>query len=313
MTMRVPNLLNNAQSMLDLQRIKQQYSQTVLQLTTGKAIINVGDDPTASAQISNYQSAVDLNSQYISQADTATGQLQNSSTILTSITNDINRLMELGQAGTSGDASANATEVDTIRTDLISLGNTQIQGKYLFSGTVVSTTPPFVDSGPVAAPATQTVTYNGDNATTKVNISSSATVATNIPGDTLFFGGSVAANPAIQGQSSPTDLFGQTAALRDALASNNQAGVQTALTNLKAISARIGVMTTDLGGRENGVTTMQNGLSDFNANLQSQLSTIQSVDYPTAITQLSQESLAQQASLNAMARANQKSLFDYIA
>ena len=313
MTMRVPNLLNNAQSMLELQRIKQQYAKTVMQLTTGKAVVNLGDDPTASAQISNYQSSIDLNAQYISQADTATGQLQNSSTILTSITNDINRLMELGQGGTSGNASANATEVDSIRTDLISLGNTQIGGKYLFSGTAASSNPPFVDSGPAVAPATQSVTYNGDNSTTQLNISSSATVTTNIPGDTLFFGGSVVANPAIQGQLSPTDLLGQTAALRDALTSNNTAGVQTALDNLKAISSRIGVLTTDLGGRENGVTTVQTGLSDFNANLQSQLSTIEAVDYPTAITELNQESLAQQASLNALARANQKSLFDYIA
>ena len=305
MTMRVPNLLNNAQSMLDLQRIKQQYSQTVLQLTTGKAIINVGDDPTTSAQISNYQSAVDLNSQYISQADTATGQLQNSSTVLTSITNDINRLMELGNSGTSGDASANATEVDSIRTDLISLGNTQIQGRYLFSGTVASSTPPFVDNGVAAVPP---VTYNGNNLTTQLNISSSATVTTNIPGDTLLFGG-----PAATSQGTATDLLAQAAALSANLTSQNTAGVQTALTNLKAISSRIGVLTTDLGGRENGVTTMQNGLSDFNANLKSQQSTIESVDYPTAITQLSQESLAQQASLNAMAKANQKSLFDYIA
>ncbi len=57
MTMRVPNLMNNAQSMLDLQRIKQQYSQTVQQLTTGKAIVNLGDDPTSSSLSPTYQSS----------------------------------------------------------------------------------------------------------------------------------------------------------------------------------------------------------------------------------------------------------------
>jgi flagellin-like hook-associated protein FlgL len=43
------------------------------------------------------------------------------------------------------------------------------------------------------------------------------------------------------------------------------------------------------------------------------MSSIQSVDYATAITQLTQEGVAQQATLSTMAQTNQKNLFDYIA
>jgi flagellin-like hook-associated protein FlgL len=96
MTLSVPNLMNNPQSMLDLQRIKQQYSNTVMQLTTGKAIVNLGDDPTSSAQIASYQSSIDLNSQYIAQANSAGAQMQSTSTVLSSMTSDINR--EIGRA-----------------------------------------------------------------------------------------------------------------------------------------------------------------------------------------------------------------------
>ena len=309
MTMRVPNLMNNAQTMLDLQRVKQQYSQTSQQLTTGKAIVGLGDDPNTSAQIMNYQASIDVNDQYISQADRATSQLQSTSTIVATIGTNIDRALDLAQAGLASttDASgraAEAAEVDSLRTALISLGNTQAQGKYLFAGTK-TTTVPFVDNVPAAPPLPQSVTYNGNNGTTSLNLGVSTTVVTNLPGDSLFFG------PG--GQGSATDLLAQVTAVRDALTSNNTAALQTAYDNLKTIRSRIGVVTTDLGGRENGITAIQNGLDDFNANLSAQKSQIESVDYPTAITQLNQQSVAQQASLSAMSKSNQRTLFDYLA
>lgn len=307
MTLRVPNLMSNAQSLLDLQRIKQQYSNTVMQLTTGKAIVNLGDDPTSSAQIANYQSSIDLNSQYIAQANTASGQMSSTSTVLTSMNSDINRVLLLAQEGLSTSntgQAAEASEVDSIRTDLIALGNTQTQGQYLFAGTA-TTTQPFLDNVPATGTTPQSVTYAGNSGLNNLSVGSSTTVTTNIPGNTLFFGPS--------GQGSATDLLAQVTAVRDALTSGNTAALQTATTNLTAISSRIETSGTDMGGRENGLSTLQNNLTDFNANLSSQQSSIESVDYPTAITQLNEESVAQQAALSAMAKSSAKTLFDYIA
>jgi flagellar hook-associated protein 3 FlgL len=309
MTMRVPNLMNNAQSMLDLQRIKQQYSNTVLQLTTGKAIVNLGDDPTSATEISNYQSSVDLNAQYIAQANTASTQMTNTSTILSSILSDVQSVVTQAQQGlastdTPAGMTAGATEVDSLRTDLISLGNSQAQGQYLFAGTD-TTTEPFLDNVPATGTTPQSVTYAGNSGLNQLTVGTSTTVTTNIPGNSLFFG------PG--GQGSSTDLLAQVTAARDALTSGNTAALQTAYTNLQAIATRIDTVQTDMGGRENGASVLQNGLSDFNANLSAQQSQIESVDYPTAITQLNEESVAQQAALNAMSMSNSKTLFDYIA
>jgi len=309
MTLRVPNIMNNAQSMLDLQRIKQQYSNTVMQLTTGKSIINLGDDPTSSAVISDYQSSVDLNSQYIAQATTANAQMQSTSTILTSMNSDISRALTLAQQGlaaatTPTAQSDDATEVDALRTDLISLGNTQAQGQYLFAGNN-TTVAPFQDNVPATGTTPQSVTYTGNSNAITMNVGLSTTVTTNIPGNSLMFG------PG--GQGSSTDLLAQVTAVRDALKNNDNTALQTAYTNLQAISTRIETAGTDMGGRENGLATLQNGLSSFNAILTAQQTTLESVDYPTAITNLNQESVAEQASLAAMAKSNSKTLFDYIA
>jgi len=308
MSMRVPSLMNNAQSLLDLQRIKASYAAVSQQLTTGQAAPNLGDDPSGTALVMNYQSSISLNTQYMGQADTATSQLQSSSTVLTTMGSNISRLLELGQEGLAGTSSPSSrvaigSEVDALRSDLIGLGNTQASGKYLFAGTK-TTTKPFLDNVPAAGGLPQSVTYQGDAGTVRLDLGTSNSVVTNIPGSTLFFG------PG--GQGSATDLLAQTTALRDALTSNNTAALQTAYDNLQTINDRINVAMADLGGRENGITTLKDGLSAFNSNLTTIQSSVASVDYPTAITQFSQDSVAQQATLSVMAKSNQKSLFDYI-
>jgi len=306
MSMRVARVLNNPQSLLDLQRVKQGYSSTVQQLSSGKAIVNIGDDPTGTSQIMNYGSSIDLNSQYMDQVDTANSQLKSVSTVLTTIGTDISRLLTLGQEGLAnttpaGSQAAIASEVDALRTNLISMGNTQVQGKYIFAGTN-TTTKPFVDN-PSTTP--QSVTYQGNSGIINLDVGVSASVATNIPGDSLFFGPS--------GQGSSTDLLAATTGMRDALNSGDQTALATAYDHLQTISDRINVSVAELGGRENGITALKTGLSDFNSNLTSLQSSIASADYPTAITQLNEQGVAQQATLGTIAKSNQRNLFDYLA
>jgi flagellar hook-associated protein 3 FlgL len=302
--MRVPNLMSNSQSLLDLQRIKQQFAETTMQLSTGQAVVNIGDDPSATTQILNYQSSISMNSEYLSQGNTATASLQSTSSLLTTMGNDLNRLLQLGQEGmtstaTAGSQAGIATEVNALRTDLISLGNSQVQGQYVFAGTN-TTTAPFVDSAD-----SETVTYNGNAGIINLDVGPSVQVATNIPGSTLFFGP--------DGEGSDTDILAQAAALRDALNTNNQAAIQTAYNNLQTISARVNVSVADLGDRENGITALQTGLNAFNQNLTTLQTSVQSVDYPTAVVALNQESVAEQATLSTIAKTNQKTLFDYLA
>lgn len=304
MSMRVPNLMTNAQSLLDLQRIKQAYANAVQQVSTGQAIVNIGDDPAGTAQIMQYQSAITQNQEYISQGSTATGQLQAASTALSTMNNDLTRLMELAEEGLSGSATAAsnqdiATEVQGLRTDLISLGNTQWMGNYVFGGSNTTGAAPFVDNG------NGTVTYNGNNQVVNLDLSATATVSVNIPGSTLFFG--------TGGQGSSTDILAQAAALTTALNANDNAGIQAAYTNLQTIAGQFNVSAGDLGSRANGITALDNGLSAYNQTLTSQQSAIASVNYPNAITALNEDGVAEQATLETMAKSNAKTLFDYIA
>jgi flagellar hook-associated protein 3 FlgL len=301
MTMRVASLMNNTKTMMDLQRLKQSYSQTSQQLSSGKQINNIGDDPSRTSQIMDYQSSIDLNSNYLTQLDTATSQLQGASTVVATIGTDIARLLELGQEGLGNDTAvaggpeAIAPEVDAIRTAFINLGNTQVAGRYLFGGSN-TTEVPFDDDG----------SYHGNNKVVELDVSPSASVITNIPGDTLFFGGAGK-------QGTDSDLIAQTQNMATALKNNDQVLLKTTYDNLQSISATINSHAAELGGRENGILALKSGLNDFNSNLTTIQSSLASTDYPAAISKLNQDSVSQQASLNTMARSNSKSLFDYMA
>jgi flagellar hook-associated protein 3 FlgL len=302
MAIRTPDTTINQNLILELQRNRERIATLQEQIATGKRIVHLGDDPTGSALILDFQTSIDQNAAYLKQADSASSFLSAAETGAQSLSDSITRLLEIGQQGLSSTTGANgraalSTEVDGIRTNIISTGNTQEQGKYIFAGTATLTQP---FSGPAAGP----IVYGGDSGLINLGVSSTFSVTTNVPGNTLFLG------PG--GQGSAGDVFQAVTDLRDGLATNNSALIQTAYNNLQAIQARVTQTTTDLGGRQSALTGIQDTLQNVNLDLQSVLNTNQQLDYPSAITDFSTAQTTQQATLSTLAKANQKNLFDYL-
>ena len=192
-----------------------------------------------------------------------------------------------------------AQEVDSIRTNLLALANTQSQGKYIFAGTQTQTIP-FVDTTPPAGP----VVYAGDSGLIKLGVSATATVASNIPGNTVFFGAA--------GQGSTTDIFKAVTDLRDGMSTNNTALIQTASDNLKNILANLNQMQADLGGRQAGLADLQTTLSGFNVTLQGLQGNQQNTDYAKTVTDYTSDQTIQSATLSTLAKSNKQNLFDYL-
>lgn len=302
MSLRTPNPFTNRQTLLDLQRTKERLAVLNEQLASGRRIVRLGDDPTGSALIVDFKTSIERNKQYEKQIAAARSFLQASETSLGSVTEGIARLLELGQQGLSDTTGASgrprlAQEVDGIRSNFLSLANSQSQGKYLFAGTR-TTTQPF--SGPSAGP----IVYAGDGVSIDLDVSVGATVTTNLTGERVFFGSG--------GQGSATDLFQAATDLRDGLNTNNRALIQSAYDNLQAIHSRIQDLTTELGGRQASLEQLEESLGSFNLSLQSIQNTYEALDYPEAITAYTREDTAQQAALSTLAKANQQNLFDYL-
>lgn len=302
MSLRTPNPFQSRQSSIDLQRSKERLAILQEQIASGKRIVRLGDDPTGAALILDFQTSIDRNDAYVQQVSNARSFLKASESAVESLTTDVTRLVELCEQGLSDTSGASgrsriSEEVDSLRSNLISTGNTQEQGKYLFAGTRTLTQP---FSGPSAGP----ITYAGDGNDITLDVSIGNAVTTNVTGDDLFLGSG--------GQGSSTDLFQQVTDLRDALAANDTAGIQTAYTNLKGVLERLSNVATEIGGRENALQQTEDALESYNLSLKAVQKTYQAVDYPTAIQEANTELTAQKATMWTMANANQASLFDYL-
>lgn len=310
MTLRSVNPYTSYQVLTDLQRTKDQLSVLQQQLASGNRLIRLGDDPTASALVLDFQGSIDRNKAYVKQMDSATSFLQTTETSLQSLDTTITRLLELGQQGLSDITSAAGRtalshEVDGLRTGLLSIANTQSQGKYIFAGTR-TTAVPF--SGPAAGP----IAYAGDDQSINLDVAMSTSVSTNLSGNTVFFGGPV--NPATNAGLDPNaDLFQQVTNLRDGLSTNNRALIQSAYDNLKVIQGRVNDQMTDLGGRQATLDQLKDSVQSYNLSLQTIQGSYQDLDYPTAITEYTMAQTAQQASLSVLGKSNALNLFNYLS
>lgn len=305
MTLRTPNPFPNRQTLLDLNRIKELLSVYGEQIATGKRITRLSDDPTGAALVIDFNASIERNNQYAKMISSAGTFLKTSEDALSEVNNEITRLLELGQKGLTGTTGASgriniASEVDGIRTNLVSIANMQSQGKYVFAGTR-TTTQPF--SGPSAGP----ILYAGDGNSIDLDVSMGTTVSTNLPGDQVFFGGSAAT-----AQGTSTDLFQQVTDLRDGLLNNNTAQIQTAYNNLQTILQRINAQTTQLGGRQASLNQLNDAVSAFDLSLKSIKGTYEDLDYPDTITKYTTAQTTQSAAMSTLARANTQNLFDFL-
>jgi len=302
MSLRTASTTQSRQSLLDLQRTQTRLNENTQRISSGNRLTSPGDDPSASAMILDFGTSIGANTQFLKQAGAATNYLTSTESALNTAVSDVTRLMELMPAASGSNASSTAAvapEVDAIRSSLLSLGNTQVQGKYIFAGTNTQTVP-FVDAGL----PTNTISYAGNSGSISVGISAQANVVTNLNGDTVFFGAG--------GQGSSTDLFKTVTDLSTGLSTNNQALVQSAGANLSGILDNLNKMLATVGGRQAGLNDMQNTLSGLNVTLQGLQDNLQATDYPGTMTQFNNDQTIQSATLSAMSKVSKTNLFDYL-
>ncbi len=298
----VPSTLNR-QSLLDLQRTNERLANNQQRISSGNRLVNPGDDPAAAAAIVDLGNSIEANNQFLKQIDSATSYLSPSEDAVNAAVNANMRLQELavgagGSTLSAADRASYLTEIDSIRTNLVSIANTQSQGKYLFAGKL-TTTVPFTDAVPPALPA-----YNGDQGHINLDVTATQSVATNIPGDQVFANG---------GPGSASNFFQAIADLRVGITSNNLAQIQTASNNLTSVLDNLNQVLAELGGRQAGLLALKDTLSGFNVSLQSLQNTKQDTDYPQAAVEYSSDQTAQSATLSSMAKISKTNLFDYLA
>lgn len=297
--MRVTETTMARTSQTNLQRIQQRLQDLQEEVSTGVKISSPGDDPLTAQQILDLQRQVNDGDQYAKNISTGNSFIASQESALSNMGDSLIRLKELALEMSNGTYSAaqrsNAmVEVQQIKEQLISLGNTQSGGRYVFSG-FKNDVPPFDASG----------NYNGDSADITIKVDSSNSVAINYSGEKLLRG-------TVNGVVTGTDIIGTVDNLLNALNTNDVAGVQNTLSGLDNGINQILAARTDIGARMNRLDASKNFIDSTRLYLQKVISDKQDIDIAKAISDLTQQQTAYQAALMSTAKINQMSLLDYL-
>ena len=159
-------------------------NETQLQLSTGKRVNRPSDDPSASIQLLKLSTLKSKTEQYNRNIESARNQLQLQESVLSSVTNVLQRVRELtvqANNATQSDESraAIADEIYNRIDELLQYANTKSpDGEYIFSG-FNARSQAFVESG-------GGYTYQGDQGERMLQISEDLQVAVRSSGVDVF-------------------------------------------------------------------------------------------------------------------------------
>ena len=265
-------------------------------VATGKAITKWSDDAPNATSAERYRSQeADLTSFQRSATD-AQGWLAAADGNLQSMSSLMIRVKELTVSATNGALTATsreaiAAEIDQIRGELHDLGNTTHLGRSLFGGFAAS-----------ALGSTEPVSYTGDGGAVQRQVSPTITLTVNADAKAVF-GFDLGAG---------RDVFSQLAALSTAVRAKDDVGVAGAQTSLQANHDGILKALATIGTTTNRVETAYADGSTALQALATQRSSLEDVDYASAVLQLSAAQAGYQAALGAASKANLPSLADFL-
>jgi len=297
--MRVTNNMVTAGIVAQLQQLETQQSTLQTQVSSGLAVTQPSDNPSAFGQVIQEEGQSSQLAQYNANANQALNLTQSSYGGLQSLTSIYDRATQLATdaSGTLG-ASANqsyADELNQLIEQAVSTANSQFNGNYLYAGTAVNTAP-FTTSTDSNGNITG-VTYVGNSTQTSIPLSATSSVATGTTGTT---------NAGL------ATMINNMIAVRDAMNSGSAAALDTAQTNLINDENTLSDAVAQNGAVQLRIQSEQTQGQSSASELSQLISNQTSADLPSTITKLSQAQLAYQAALETSSRVMQLSLVDYI-
>ena len=291
----------------DLNRTQEQLNQTQAQVTSGKRVEQASDAPADIPEILQLQSNLAQDQQVQTNLGSAGTEVSAADTALQSVISLISQAQSLAAEGASSNVSAAtradlATSVTGLQAELVTLSQTQVNGRYIFSGD--QDTQPAYQLDPtqpegvqqlLTAPATRTITD-----------ASGTAIAVALTASQIF-------DPQSAGAPASGNTFAAVNDLLTALQNNDQAGIATAANELQSANDYVNQQLTFYGAAENRISDATTLAQKFQTQMTSDLGALQDTDIPTAAA-LSQEQLQMQAATSAEASILQmKSIFYYLA
>ncbi len=278
---------------LNLARITEVLNKANQVVATTKRINSLSDDPVGLTQVLNIKSFLANINQLgrnISMGKTWLAGGESALTGVQDLLSSAKALCVQMSSATIGADQRNAAAVTVQNTldEIVSLANTQVNGRYIFAGTDTDNLP-FDSSG----------NYSGDNNAFTLKIGKNATVEVGSDGEDVF-------------KATGNDIFQTLSDLVTALQGNDVGNIQAAMTNLDGNFKHIAVKISDMGSKMVRMDNKENILQSCDIANTKRLSKLEDADIADAIMDLKAKEVAYQAALAASSKVLKVSLMDYM-
>ena len=287
--MRVANKTIYDMIKFNLGNITEEMNKANKVIATQKRITCLSDDPVGLTQVLNIKSSLSNIEQLGRNISMGKSWLAASESALNNAQNMISDVKDLcvQMATATTDATQRASAAETVQNtleEIISLANTELNGRYIFAGSKTD-----------SSPFSQTGTYSGDSNAFTVKTGSNATVEVGSDGDATF-----------------GTIFTTLTDLKSALEGNQVDDIQAAIGNLNTHFDNISGKISDVGSKMTRIEIKESIFQDMKITNTDRLSKIEDADIAEAIIDLKSKELAYQVALESSAKVMSLSLADYL-
>lgn len=260
------------------------------QAVSGRRINRPSDDPGVLTEVHRLYDTVEDLDVYKQNAGFSSDLLNQMDTALSGVHDILVRAREIATAMSSGtytaaDRSGAATEVQELYNSLLTLANTNTNGRYVFAADNYQ-----------AAAFTAAGVYQGANTTPTARVAENQWVQTGYDGSQVF--------------QSNVDLFAAVTNLLTGLQVNNVAAVQTAMTDMQVGTDQISFWRASIGAEVNASDDAAATGEAMSTLLSERLDALINIDESTVYLDVSELRNTYEATLRVSATSSQTSLFD---
>ena len=186
-----------------------------------------------------------------------------------------------------------ANAVGLLLDQAVSLGNTQLAGKYIFAG-YNTNTQPFTKTQIGGSDAVQ---YNGDSHDFQIQVGPQESLEVGKNGQGLFI---------------DSNFFDSLIRLKEAIENNDPAAMQQEATRLQGVEDFFSAQVSDIGIRQSRILEKQDILKGLKLNFQNQIDDLENADMVQAILEVKERQNAYEVALAASSKIMEVSLLDYL-
>jgi flagellar hook-associated protein 3 FlgL len=286
----------------DLEAIKERLARAQREVASGKRLNEASDEPDQVSRLLALRSELAAAGQARANLGRIKAEVDAAEQTLSAAVTRLERAAVLGSQAASSTASSSqraviALEVEALLEQMVNLARTTVEGRYIFSGDADATAPYALDwsqTPPVSS-------YQG----------AAATRETVMPGGGRFRVSRTAAE--IFDHPDPgRNVFQALVNLRAALLANDEAGIKTAVGQVRTASLHLNDQLAFYGTVQNQVAAALEAANKEELRVKSQIAAIEDADLTEAILAMNQARFQQEAALSSKARLPRTSLFDYL-